>query len=171
MAQEFGAVQGEQPCMQTIWVEPQYLQLHVISLGILRFKGLESGVPLYSIIRVAHGHILCFISYERADDIEVAFRVEECRPIIAIFEQALEVNANHTQLTQQSQYPLRHCFKNLDGGEDATFAISFKDGPWDITVNRSDEGDLTFRVGFDDVNRLIDVLYEALKVETTLPPD
>ena len=168
---DVGHILGEQPRMHTIWVEPQYLQLQVISLGILRFKDLESGIPLYSIIRVAHGSILCFISYERAGDIEVAFQIEECRPIIAIFEQALEVNVNHIRSTEHSQSLFTHRFKNLDGGEDATFAILVKDGTLEITVNRSDEGDLAFRVGFEDAKRLTDALYEALKVESALPPD
>jgi len=142
-----------------------------VNLDTLRFKDLDNGIPLYAIIRVAHGSILCFISYERADDIEVAFRVEECRPIIAIFEQALEVNANHIPSTEHSQSPLTHRFQNLDGGADATFAISVKDSSLEITVSRSDEGDLAFRVGFEDAKRLIDALYEALKVESALPSD
>ena len=111
--------------------------------------------------------ILGFISYERAGDIEVAFQVEECRPIIALFEQGLKINANHIQSSEQSR-PLTHHFKNLDGGEDAAFSISAREGSIEITVNRSDEGNLAFRVRFDDAKRLVDALDEALKVESAL---
>src|ERR1700755_843869 len=120
--------------------------MQLVQLDTLRFKDLESGIPLYAIIRVGRGEILCFISYERAGDIEVAFQVEECRPIIGLFEQGLKINANHIQSSEQSR-PLTHRFKNLDGGEDAAFAISAKEGSVEITVNRSDEGDLAFCVG------------------------
>src|SRR6266481_8786603 len=71
------------------------------------------------------------------------------------------------QSSEQSR-PLTHRFKNLDGGEGAAFAISAREGSIEITVNRSDEGDLAFRVGFDDAKRLVDALDEALKVESAL---
>jgi len=111
--------------------------------------------------------ILCFISYERAGDIEVALQVEECRTIIALFEQGLKISANHIQSSEQSR-SLTHRFKNLDGGEDAVFAISARERSVEITVNRSDDGDLAFCAGFEDAQRLIDALDEALRVESAL---
>ena len=48
------------------------------------------------------------------------------------------------------------------------FAISAREGSVEITVQRSDEGDLAFCIGFEDAKRLIDALDEVLKVESAL---
>jgi hypothetical protein len=128
-----------------------------LSLPWLRLYELDTRRALNVMMNVAPTSILCFFSYTGGDDIEVAFKPEDCSQIAEIFENAVQPEAGSVQ-SQRNPGMLTHRFKNIDGGEEAAFLLEPKGESVEVTVERSDEGVLQFRISFEDVRKLAETL-------------
>jgi hypothetical protein len=124
-------------------------------------KDLNCNIPLYVDIRGGFpAHVMIGIVPKGFGDIELAFECEDGDRIAAILDQSSQAVSleTHGQLT--------HSFKNLDGGADATFRVLPTRESVTITVERSDEGTLEFRLSLEDSKRLADSLKSACSIPT-----
>jgi hypothetical protein len=137
----------------------------------LKFVDLDNRTSVYVAVLVSPTSVACSIIEEGLGDIEFAFEIRDCEKIVALFEEAIKSDANSTQALAHCSFPLTYRFKNLDGGEEAAFLILPINGSLELTLERSDEGELKFRISFDDAKRLIDTLKEALKLVPLFPPN
>jgi hypothetical protein len=137
----------------------------------LKLNDLERELPVDAIIRVFPGSVCFALSFVRGGDIEVEFGFEDCKQIIAILERALRAGADSIGRSEQTRDLLKYRFRNLDGGEDTAFVLSRIGDLLEMAIERSDEVALVVRISFEDARRLIDVLSDALKFGSTLPPN
>lgn len=144
---------------------------NITVLPRLKLKDLESGVFVNALIRIAHGSVPCYFGFEHAGDIEVDLAFEDCRQVVVLLNQALRSDLDLGQPSDQSRTPLTHKFKNLDGGNDAAFAVFVRDESAEVTVDRSDEGAFRFRISFEDTRRLVNTLEEALEIGAAGSPE
>ncbi len=141
--------------------------MHGISL---EFIDLDSGIPVRVYLRYAPGSVLFAFVPEHSGDIEVALDVEDCKTIVALLEEASKSEANYLPAPDRARFPLAHRFKNLDGGEEAAFVISRKDSSLEITVERSDEGEVGFTISVEDAKSLIDAMTSTLMLASASAP-
>ena len=137
-------------------------------VAALKFKDPIRSIPVSIYIRYAPGSVLLGIVPEGWGDMEVELETGDSIDLIALFEQAI-TRANHSQQSPDSSV-LVHQFKNLDGGEEAAFVISPAIDSLDVSVERSDEGKLPFRISLEDARDLVGALKTSATLASASPP-
>jgi hypothetical protein len=138
-----------------------------VSLPWLKLYELETRRELNIMMQVAPENVLCFFSYAMGDDIEVALGPADCRQAAVLFESVLEREAGKRQSEKVARI-MAHRFRNLDGGQEAAFLLEINEESVDVTVERSDEGAMQFRISVEDTKRLAQSLRAACKVQDDL---
>ena len=137
-------------------------------LKTIKFKNLDGGNNGYFFIRAGKSEIAIGADRENEGDIEIGMTPKDGKIIVALLQQAVTSSVNATHVPNKAQNPLVHRFKNLDGGAEAAFLVSKVNDSLEVTLERSDEGDLMFRINAGDANSLIDALTSALE-QTSAP--
>jgi len=102
---------------------------------------------------------------------EVGIECKDCRQIVRLLEQTLELSPGVVPPLDRRQQPaLTHRFRNLDGGAEAAFLISREREHVQLTVERSDESDFAFRISLEDARKLLNTLERALVLAVGLSP-
>jgi hypothetical protein len=134
----------------------------------LTLTNLEDGRPTYVYIAASAGEIACSVILAGSDDIEFAFGTDDCKAIISMLEEANRSNLERGCAQDGLPHSHSHGFKNLDGGETAAFTVSGTNNLVALTLERSDEGNLAFRISLENTGRLIDTLKKALELALSL---